>query len=194
MHTIQATVPESKTQVTLIPHSMQRYQLGLEGRLEPGWAGRLSNGLAQRRINILRVEAARRQGRQWSSLIDLDFGSSRIRPDTVDYLELSHAPVDTTLAEPLVLDDYQIERSTRCQGSLYLEVSGHDRIGCLSSLLNTFSLFSLFPAEMLVETQHKRIFDRFWLKGLGGSMPSNEAIAALRERMNELLHGGGTAR
>ena len=186
VHTIQAKESESRTQATLTQHGMQRYQLGLHGRLEPGWAGRLSNGLAQRKVNIMRVEASRHAGWQWRSTIDLDFYSAAVRPDTIDFIALSQAPAATLPAvEQLVLDDYQLERSTRCEGSLYLEVSGPDRIGLLSSLLNTFSLYSLFPAEMLVETQQKRVFDRFWLKGLGGSDPSEEARAAIRERMQE---------
>lgn len=190
VHTIQATAPESRTQVTLAQHGIQRYQLGLHGRLEPGWAGRLSNGLAQRKVNIMRVEAARHAGWQWHSTIDLDFYSAAVRPDTIDFIALSQAPAaSSSAAEQLIIDDYLLERSTRCEGSLYLEVSGPDRIGLLSSLLNTFSLYSLFPAEMLVETQQKRVFDRFWLKGLGGSAPSEEASAAIRERMRECTLG-----
>ena len=191
VHTIQAMAPESKTQVTLTQHGGQRYQLGLHGRLEPGWAGRLSNGLAQRKVNIMRVEAARNAGWQWRSMIDLDFFPSVVRPDTIDFIALSQAPAASLAAtEQLIIDDYQMERSTRCEGCLYLEVSGPDRIGLLSSLLNTFSLYSLFPAEMLVETQKKRVFDRFWLKGLGGSAPSEEATVAIRERMRECTLGG----
>jgi hypothetical protein len=190
VHTIQATTPELKTQMTLHHHGLQRYQLGLHGRLEPGWAGRLSNGLAQRRVNIMRVEAARSVGWQWRSTIDLDFFSASVRPDAIDFVSLSQVPAATSpVPDTLLLDDYLLERSTRCEGSLYLEVSGPDRIGLLSSLLNTFSLYALFPAEMLVETQKKRVFDRFWLKGLGGTAPSAEATAAIKERMQECTYG-----
>lgn len=188
MHTIRATVPESKTQVTLHHHGLQRYELGLHGRLEPGWAGRLSNGLAQRKINIMRVEAARSAGWKWHSTIDLDFFAAAVKPDAIDFVSLMQAaPAPVTAPETLLIDDYQMERSTRCDGSLYLELSGPDRIGLLSSLLNIFSLYSLFPAEMLVETQRNRVFDRFWLKGLGGSTPSEEATTAIRERMRECM-------
>jgi hypothetical protein len=192
VHTIRATMPESKTQVTLHHHGLQRYELAVHGRLEPGWAGRLSNGLAQRKINIMRVEAARSAGWQWRSMIDLDFFTAAVKPDAIDFVSLMQAPAAPVAApETLLIDDYQMERSTRCDGSLYLELSGPDRIGLLSSLLNTFSLYSLFPAEMLVETQRKRVFDRFWLKGLGGSTPSEEATTAIRERMQECTRRTG---
>lgn len=190
VHIIQATVPESKTEVTLTRGGLQQYRLGLEGRLEPGWAGRLSNGLAQRQINILRVAAARRSGRHWSSLIDLDFCSARVRPDAVDFLAISQGTPDLPLLpEPIMLNDYQLESSTRHEGTLYLEATGPDRIGFLSSLLNLFSFFSLFPVEILAETSKKQIFDRFWLKGMGGSKPSQEAVSALEERIRMLTHG-----
>lgn len=186
MHTNEATMPLSASGTDLKYLGMRHYQLAMEGRFDPGWICGLSHGLAQRRINITRVEAARVTGRHWQSRLDLDFSAALLAPDAVDYLALSksYATVQA-LAEPVVLDDYQLERSTKCEGSLYIEANGPDRIGVLSSLLNTFSLFSLFPAEMMVETKNRRIFDQFWLKGMGGSAPSNEAVAALRERMRE---------
>ena len=179
-------MPQSPSGTALKYLGMQRYQLAMEGRFDPGWICGLSHGLAQCRINITRVEAARSSGRHWQSRLDLDFSAATLSPDTVDYLALSKSTATVqALAEPVVLDDYQLERSTRCEGCLYLEANGPDRLGVLSSLLNTFSLFSLFPAELLVETKNRRIFDRFWLKGMGGSAPSREAVAALQERMRE---------
>lgn len=185
VHTIQATLPESKTEATLHHHGLQRYRLGLYGRLEPGWAGLLSNALALRQVSITRVEAVRATGWNWQSVIDLDFSSATVVPDKIDFIALSSRALPGPFPVPagIMLDDYQLERATRCGGSRYLEACGPDRIGLLSSLLNTFNLFSLFPAEMLVETQKKRVFDRFWLKGLGGAAPSEEAVSALRERM-----------
>jgi hypothetical protein len=188
MHTKKATMLLSASGTTLTYLGMRCYQLAMEGRFDPGWICGLSHGLAERRISIMRVEAARGLGRHWESRLDLDFSAAELAPDTVDYLQLSKLPATAlALAEPVVLDDYQIERSTKCEGSLYVEANGPDRLGVLSSLLNTFSLFSLFPAEMLVETKNKRIFDRFWLKGMGGSAPSHEAVTALRERMREFV-------
>ncbi len=188
MHTNEATMPLSPSATALKYLGMRRYQLAMEGRFDPGWICGLSHGLAQRRINITRVEAARGVGRHWQSRLELDFNAAELSPDAVDYLALSKSSSTVqALAEPVMLDDYQLERSARCEGSLYLEASGPDRLGVLSSLLNTFSLFSLFPAEMLVETKNKRIFDRFWLKGMGGSSPSREAVSALRERMQEFV-------
>jgi len=184
MHTNKATMPQSTSVTALKYLGMRCYQLAMEGRFDPGWICGLTYGLSQRRINITRVEAARGVGRNWQSWLDLDFSTAELAPDAIDFLALSKPCVAVqTLAEPVVLDDYQLERSNKYEGSLYVEASGPDRLGVLSSLLNTFSLFSLFPAEMQVETKNRRIFDRFWLKGMGNSAPSNEAVAALQERI-----------
>jgi hypothetical protein len=188
MLTNKAALPQTPAATALRYLGVKQYQLSMEGRFDPGWICGLSHGLAEQRVNIIRVEALRGNGRNWQARLDLDFSLAGVGADAVDYQALSKAsPTVQALSDPLVLDDYQLERSNRCGGSLYLEASGHDRLGVLSSLLNTFSLFSLFPAEILVETKQKRIFDRFWLKGLGNSVPSPEAIAALRQRMQEVV-------
>lgn len=189
MRTKEAALPLSPAANALRYLGVQQYQLSMEGRFDPGWVCGLSHGLTEKRINIMRVEALRGSGRNWQARLDLDFSLANVVADAVDYQALSRAPATVqALSDPLVLDDYQLERSNRCDGSLYVEASGPDRLGVLSSLLNTFSLFSLFPAEILVETKQKRIFDRFWLKGLGNSTPSPEAVAALRERMREFAN------
>jgi len=179
-------MPQATSATALKYLGAKQYQLSMQGRFDPGWICGLSHGLAERKINIIRVEAARGTGRHWQSRLELDFSLTALAPELVDYLALSRLPATVqALTEPILLDDYQLERSTNYAGSLYLEASGPDRLGVLSSLLNTFSLFSLFPAEIRVETKSKRIFDRFWLKGMGGSTPSSEAVAAIRERMRE---------
>ena len=187
MRTNEAALPVSPAANSLRYLGVKQYQLSMEGRFDPGWICGLTHGLAERRINIIRAEALRGNGRNWQARLDLDFSLANVGIDEVDYQALSKATATVqALSNPLVLDDYQLERSSRCGGSLYLEASGPDRLGALSSLLNTFSLFSLFPAEILVETKQRRIFDRFWLKGLGNSVPSPEAVTALRQRMQEV--------
>ena len=186
MHTNQAPMPHPPAGPSLTYLGAQQYRLSMELRFDPGWICGLSHGLAERQISITRVEAARGSGRMWHARLDLDFSATATAAADVDYAALCRLPATVqALVEPVVLDDYQLERSTRAAGSLYVEVSGPDRLGVLSSVLNTFSLFSLFPSELLAETRHKRIFDRFWLKGMANRVPSDEAVAALRERLRE---------
>lgn len=184
MHTNEATMPLSPSATALKYLGMRRYQLAMEGRFDPGWICGLSHGLAQRRINITRVEELHGVlgdigSPGWNS-ISMQLNCLQMR--LIIWHSANRLPRFRPWLNRLCLM-ITSERSARCEGSLYLEASGPDRLGVLSSLLNTFSLFSLFPAEMLVETKNKRIFDRFWLKGMGGSSPSREAVSALRERM-----------
>ncbi len=185
MHKFAAVSNKIESDVYMNYLGLQCYQVDLKGRFAPGWVGHLSNGLAHRNINITRVEAARGVGMQWSARLNLDFTTTDIRPDDLDYIGLSRESSSAVKAESLCIESLKMEFSTDCDGSLYLEAGGPDRIGILSSLLNRFSLFSLFPVKMLVETKNNRIFDRFWLKGLGSSIPSKEAVSALKERLEE---------
>ena len=54
-------------------------------------------------------------------------------------------------------------------------------------MLKQFALFSLFPAELKIETTAGRIHDRFWLRGVGGSTPSAETMQILRTEMEMLV-------
>lgn len=182
----------NKTESHVSSKGLSRYELRLKGKLEPGWAGSLCNGLARLKINIIKVEAARNELRSWDSSIEMDFGACSLRPDAIDYIALaSDTAIPPVASGAIQLDDYQIEPSRRCGGSLYLEISAPDRLGLLSSLLNSFCLFSLFPAEMRVETNGRRAFDRFWLKGVAGTAPSHEAAETLKERLSSLLMAKG---
>jgi hypothetical protein len=76
---------------------------------------------------------------------------------------------------PLKISDFQIERSTRHGGSIYTEISGKDSIGFLYGMLRIFSFYSLFPTELEISTKGMIAADRFWLKGIGASVPTKEA-------------------
>jgi len=58
-----------------------------------------------------------------------------------------------------------------------------DHIAFLAALLSRVSFYTLFPETMLIETVNSKIFDRFWIKGLGGQAPSDTAINLLRRKL-----------
>ena len=80
-----------------------------------------------------------------------------------------------------------MEPSSRHDGSLYIEIRGVDRLGFLGDLLDYFSMRCLFPVKMTVETVGDAALDRFWLRGVGGSTPSEAISAAIRENLEKLL-------
>lgn len=80
-----------------------------------------------------------------------------------------------------------VEPSSRFDGSLYVEVTGLDRLGFLDDLLAGFSMNCLFPVKMTIDTIGNEVFDRFWLKGMAGSRPSEPAALALRQGLERQL-------
>lgn len=57
-------------------------------------------------------------------------------------------------------------------------------VGFLSSILGIFSFCSLFPTELEVTTKAQNVFDQFWLKGIGLSIPTDEDMTLLNERLS----------
>ncbi|HEX9079531.1 MAG TPA: hypothetical protein VF795_08085 [Desulfuromonadaceae bacterium] len=187
------TATFGKASSDLRKNGPNRYVLALQGKLEPGWVGRLCTCLGRQEINIVRGNAAKVSSSEWSSLFDLDFPTTAHDPTAIDFISLMREERTCHSGAPLVLYDFVLEQSEKYGGSLYVEVTGRDRVGFLSSILNTFSLFSLFPTEMVVETKQDRVFDRFWLKAMAGMPPSAAAAAALRDTLKSYTKNGGNA-
>jgi len=164
------------------------YTLAMKGFLVPGWAGRLTAGLAQHQIGILRGEAEKVTASAWHSTFELKAAPFARDPLAIDYAALAatELPYDRKAAS-ISLIDFVMEPCSRHEGSLYLELRGVDRLGFLGDLLDYFSMRCLFPVKMTVETMADTAVDRFWLKGVGGSRPSDSIAAAVRENLQTLL-------
>ncbi len=175
-------------------NGINRYSLTMQGKLEPGWVGRLCTCLGRQEINIVRGNAAKVSSSEWSSLFDLDFPQTMGDPTTIDFVALMREERTCQGGASVVLYDYALNQSEKYGGTLYVEVTGQDRVGFLSSILNAFSLFSLFPTEMIVETREGKVFDRFWLKGMAGIAPSDAAAVALGDTLRTFTRNcGGSA-
>lgn len=187
----EATRFTGKVSADIRKNGISRYLLTMRGKLEPGWMGRLCTSLGLREINIVRGNAAKVSSSEWSSLFDLDFPGTVQDPSQIDFVALTRNERASQELAPVMLYNFVLEHSAKYEGSLYVEVTGEDRLGFLSSLLNAFSLFSLFPVEMVVETKQNKVLDRFWLKGLGGAAPSGSAAAALGDILKTYSRGKG---
>lgn len=159
------------------------YKLEITGKLAPGWVGRLSTGLANHRINVLRFKAEKTTVMEWSATLELDFSASQYLPDSIDYQRLARETKTPPSVESVKLDTFTVDKSPKHGGCLYIELTGPDRIGFLAALVNMFGMYSLNPAEINIETVEKRVYDRFWLKGLGGTTPSESATRAVFDRL-----------
>lgn len=160
--------------------------LKIHGNLKPGWLGRLSSYLSLNTINTISGTARKSSLLCWEASFEIEARSAK--PNALKGFNPLPAimAVDTRAAiPPLKISDFLIEHSTRHGGSLYTEISGKDCIGFLYGMLRIFSFYSLFPAELDISTKGVVVYDRFWLKGIGSAVPSNDDLKALYERLQQ---------
>lgn len=164
--------------------------LKLSGDLKPGWLGRLSSHLSHKKINILTGSARKSAPLCWDASFEIEPAHKHLNPfREFDPLPAIIGPVVQVDLPPLKISDFQIEHSTRHGGSLYTEISGKDCIGFLYGMLRVFSFYSLFPTELEISTKGMIASDRFWLKGIGASVPEKDDMTALHERLTIMLAG-----
>lgn len=171
-----------------IPSKYNGYQLAITGFLAPGWTGRLTAGLAQQRIGIVRGEAERTSASNWRSSFELKAAPFAKDPAGIDYAALAALEVGgDRKTNRIELLDFTLEPPSRHNGSLYIEVKGVDRLGFLGDLLDYFSMRCLFPVKMTIETVGEAAVDCFWLKGVGGAVPSDSITDSIRENLAQLV-------
>jgi hypothetical protein len=162
------------------------FSLKIWGRFPPNWIGNLSTGLAKNHININSV-SAKKVKTSWQADFEIAVTRSATDPNRIDYLALTQEDSVTASPDNISLHEFSFGDPGNNNGALYLELKAADQLGFLSTLLNRFAFYSLFPEEMLIETVNGRIFDRFWIKGVGGNMPSDTAINTLRQKLEGYL-------
>ena len=171
-----------------IPAKHNGYKLDITGFLAPGWTGRLTAGLAQQRIGIVRVEAEKTTVSNWRSSFELKSAPFAKDPLSVDYVALAATELTgDRKAGKIELLDFVLEPPRRHDGSLYVELRGVDRLGFLGDILDYFSMRCLFPVKMTIETIGETAVDRFWLKGVGGAVPSDSITESIKENFGQLL-------
>lgn len=165
--------------------------LTLNGDLKPGWLGRLSSHLSYNMISMTSGSARKSSALCWDASFEIDVRySDRDKLKEFDPLCAVIAANDLTTLPTLKLTDFQVERSTRHGGSVYVEICGKDCIGFLYRVLRIFSFYSLFPIELEISTSGLLANDRFWLKGIGSAVPAKEDMTALHERLAMMLVEG----
>jgi hypothetical protein len=165
------------------------YQLELFGFLSPGWSGRLAAGLAGHRIGIVRGTAEKINASSWRSHFELKTAPFVGNPQGIDFLKLANSEPDHEPSgiELLAID---VEPAAGDGGSLFIEVKGVDRLGFLGDLLDYFSMRCLFPVKMSIDTLGDTAIDRFWLRGVGGSVPSDAIADYIIQSLKQLLVSG----
>lgn len=165
------------------PLSVARQQVRVWGRFLPGWLSGFTAGLADQKIGIVRGAAKKTSPSIWFAGFEIDAPAESAA--RIDYLALTQKRAAPRAPTAIRLEGFHMDLEEE-NGALYVEVRGEDQVGFLDALLRRFALFSLFPAELVVETVGGRVFDRLWLKGIGGLSPSAATIGTLRSELKAL--------
>lgn len=175
--------PQNK-QWIVTPLPSGRHELKLWGKFPPRWLANLTGALSAQQISVQGGYANKLSPTVWQGTFELIPASGQGLPAHLDYYELAQHSAATPPTTVLSLDRILIEKRA---DAVFVEVRGADSVGFLMSLLKLFTFHSLYPAEVSIDTPQGHVLDRFWLKGLGGSTPSDELCAALRLELNKHL-------
>jgi hypothetical protein len=164
-----------------------QYLLKIWGRFPPDWLGNISSGISKNRISII-SGSAKKVDNVWHAEFVLEKTPEASDPGKIDYLALALETPDRATSTAISLDSYLLgEEPGNHDGALYLEVKAPDQLGFLGSLINRFAFYALFPETVIIETVNGMIFDRFWIKGVGGCLPSPMVVDTLRRKLEGFL-------
>jgi len=148
--------------------------------------GNLSSGLSRNRINIISA-TAKKEKLSWSAEFEIMPDRFATDLDKMDFLAIAMNGIDSDASVCFTLDELVFGEPDRNNGALYIEIKAPDQLGFLGAILNSLAFYSLFPEAMVIETANGRIFDRFWVKGIGGSAPSATAMDTLKRKFTSYL-------
>lgn len=158
----------------------------LSGPLPPQWLGNLAYELARRGADVMSVRAALHEG-IWDVEVAVDPEEDAPRFTDAELLGMTAsdgAPESTKGATPkITISSFEISREP---DSLRVSVMGDDRVGFLAALCAHFAQLALFPVKVDVRSFAARAHDTFWLGGVGGAVPLEETITALKRLLRRM--------
>ncbi len=173
-----------KSGFEVLPGASGNFTVNIWGRFPPEWIGSLSSGLSRHKISIVRGKA-RKSLAYWETEFEVEKTRFATDPGKLDFLALAQEENRTTPDDSFSISQFTLEPPEKHNGALYLEVKAADQLGFLGQILNNLAFLTLFPEEINIDTVHGNIFDKFWIRGLGGNPPSTTAQAALKKKLEE---------
>ncbi len=166
---------------------MGNYTLKIWGRFPPSWIGNLSSGLSRNRISVI-SGTAKKTKTVWQAAFEIMATPMAPDPKKIDHISLATETLAAPSPVAISLDEFLLDEDPRkYDGAIYLEVKARDQLGFLGALLGRFAYHTLFPESMIIDTVGGRIYDRFWIKGVGGLSPSATSISSLRQKLESFL-------
>jgi hypothetical protein len=164
-------------------------RLEIWGSFPPDWCGNLSLQCYAARLGVASGEARRVRASHWAGhfllrsaggepLANADFvRMARRRPKAL--LPPSEMPIDEL-------------RISLVAGAAEVRLAAADRLGFLAYVLDRFGFCGLYPHGLVLRTSPQgRIDDWFRLLGVGGTPPSEPALAMLANVLGPARRGPG---
>jgi hypothetical protein len=163
------------------------FRLTLEGVLSPGWIANLASGLAGRQLAIVRGRARAARGGCWTASFEVLRAREAPDPASLDLVTLARSDARAGFATPVRLERFRLESVREHEGALHLVLVARDAVGFLAALLRRLAYFSIFPAELRLETEGQRVHDELWLRAGGQRAPSTSTREALAHALGALV-------
>lgn len=178
------TYSKQSPQWIVTPLSNGHHELKLWGKFPPRWLANLTGALSAQQISVQCGYANKLSPTVWQGTFELVPVAGQRLTGNLDYYQLAQGNTSTPAPSTISLDQFVAEKRN---DAIFVEVRGADSVGFLMSMLKLFTFHSLYPAEVSIDTPNGHVLDRFWLKGLGGSTPTEEIFSGLRQELSKLL-------
>lgn len=179
---VNTAIPAAPRPWTLTSLPGGKQELKLWGKLPPRWLANLTGGLSAQGLSVQRGYANKLSPTVWQGTFELSAAGSF--PLHLDFTAMAQENLAPPGNARIRLDSFTVKPHEQ---ALYVEVSGEDTVGFLMTLLKLFAYYSLYPAEVSIDTPGGRVHDRFWLKGLAGTEPTAEVCATLQAELVKFL-------
>ncbi|MFI5217172.1 MAG: hypothetical protein ACHQ3O_11575 [Candidatus Limnocylindria bacterium] len=155
------------------------FRLEIWGCFPPDWCGNLSLQCYAARLSILSGEARRVRAAHWAGRFLLASAGGPFAP-SLDFLQMVRRRPQALLPpSDLAIDALRIERAAQGAGA-EIRLAAPDRLGFLAFVLDRFAFCGLYPHRLVLRTSpENKIDDWFQVFGVGGTPPSEHALATL---------------
>jgi hypothetical protein len=162
-------------------------RIELSGNLPVGWAGSLAHGLSEKKVNILSGYAKRISVSTWQGEFVVDPIHSASNIPEIDFAGLVNDTAGRATAPRLSITTFIVKECFRANGSVYVEIDGHDQVGFLAAVLKKFASCGLYPWDFSILTKKNYVFDKFHLMGPAGVKASKGTLRSLEHKLREWI-------
>jgi hypothetical protein len=155
------------------------FRLEIWGSFSPDWCGSLSLQCYGAKLSLVSGEARRVRASYWAGRFLLASGGND-SVESLDFVRMAQRrPKALRPPGEMAIDELRIERSVRGDGA-EIHLTAPDRLGFLAYVLDRFAFCGLHPHGLVLRTSPEgRVDDWFEVFGVGGTAPSESALATL---------------